>query len=195
MPVMSKCGLRFIHGPGHTSRGLNRVESPGPVLKQYLFAAAIAKSGANVQSVPGSCDSALAWLFRTCSFLSRLAIFRNVSSISASGALPKGPFFLAVLFRCSPRRNPSRYTLDQLAAIWAQRSTFLPAIEKLDLAVQINRRLANDVDGDCAGLAQLGKCHLFLSPTVLGHVANRGQVYVEAGRNVSVGFPSVLSSI
>lgn len=109
-------------------------------------------------------------------FLSQSHLARNragdiskwiVSSISVSSALPKGPFFLPVLFRCSLRRNSSRHTLDQLAAIWARRVPLLPAIGKLDFARSDKSTIREQRTMVIArAKPRSGKWFPFLSPSV-----------------------------
>lgn len=99
-----------------------RVES-WPALKQYLFPVTIAKSGANactkcpivtiLYSIPTGFYSSRTWLEIV------QPIFRNGSyrRFRHQVHCRRVRSFLAVLFHCSLRRNSSRYTLDQLAAI------------------------------------------------------------------------------
>lgn len=142
MPLMSKRVALYSRSTPYFT-ALSRVES-WPALKQYLFAVTIAKSGANActkcpavtilgHSFPTSSYSSRTWL-RTA-----LAIFRNGSYRRFRHRVycRRVRSFLAVLFRCSFRRNSSRCTRSARSNMIAY--SFLPAIEKLDFAVQINR--------------------------------------------------------
>lgn len=97
--VNVKARPRVTHGPPPYFTALSRVESC-PALKQYLFAATIAKSAANACT---KCPT-VTILHHSFSdqFLFQSHLARNcagdiskwmVSSISVSSALPKGPFF------------------------------------------------------------------------------------------------------
>jgi len=153
MPLTSKHAA-FCSRSTPYFTALSRVESCS-ALKQYLFAVTIAKSGANActkcptvailhHSFPTSSYSSRTWLGNCSGDISKWM----VSSISVSSALPKGPFF-------SSRFIPLLAS-SQFVAVYARSDrsnmsahSLLPAIEKLDFAVQINRRLVNDIDGNC----------------------------------------------
>jgi len=148
MPLTSKHAAFCSQSTSYFT-ALSRVESCS-ALKQYLFAVTIAKSGANActkcptvailhHSFPTSSYSSRTWLGNCSGDISKWM----VSSISVSSALPKGPFF-------SSRFIPLLAS-SQFVAVYARSDrsnmsahSLLPAIEKLDFAVQINRRLAND---------------------------------------------------
>lgn len=125
MPLMSKHAALYSRSTPYFTV-LSRVESC-PALRQYLFAVTIAKSGANActkcptitilhHSFPTSSYSSRTWLGTA------LAIFRNgwYRRFRYRVHCRRVRSFLPVLFRCSLRRNSSRYTLDRLAAIWAR---------------------------------------------------------------------------
>lgn len=122
-------------------------------LKQYLFPVTIAKSGANACT---KCP--IVTLQYSDQFLFSVALGSKlrtddiskwiVSSISASSALPKGPFFSSRFYSIA-RFVAIRRGMRSIGSQQYEHS-LLAMFEKLDFAVQINRRLANDVDGNCA---------------------------------------------